>query len=86
MTTTYAFLPELLYEFKKYMDNNLDIPLQNYLKKPEIEYNSFYIKSNNIFQVLFDNNFGMTFDSTSNTNNDIIPDVIDDLYVITDNT
>ena len=85
--TSYLFIPELLYEFRKYIDANLDLPLHNYIKKPEIKHNDFYIKENNIFQILFDNNFGSDIDTSSiNNENDIIPDVIDDLYVITDNT
>jgi hypothetical protein len=85
--TSYLFIPELLYEFRKYIDANLDLPLQNYIKKPEIKHNDFYIKENNIFQILFDNNFGSNIDTSSiNNDNDIIPDVISDLYVITDNT
>lgn len=84
---TRVILPELLYEFKKYMDNNLDLPLNNYIKIPDIDFNCFYINSNNIFKVLFDNNFGLDYTGLDTTSGEFDSSgIYDDVYIITDFT
>lgn len=86
-TETYVLLPELLYEFKRYMGDNLDLPMENFIKLPEIEYNQYYINSNNIFKVLFDNNYGIDLTGLDTSSGYIdTTDIIDDIYVITDNS
>lgn len=86
-TETYVLLPELLYEFKRYIKENLDLPMDNYIKLPEIEYNQNYINSNNIFKLMFDNNYGLDITSTD-TSSGFLDDtnIIDDIYIITDNS
>lgn len=83
---TYVFLPELQYWFKKYADENMDLPLQNYLNVPEIKNSSFYIKENSIFELLFNNEYGTTIaDSTASVEYDHTG-VNTSIYVITDAT
>lgn len=77
------FLPELQYWFKKYWDENVELPLKNYLKLPEIEYNDFYIQPNSIFEVLFSNTYGLDISGSDTTSYDVTG-VDSSIYVITD--
>jgi hypothetical protein len=86
-TETYVLLPELLYEFKKYMGESLDLPMENFIKMPEIEYNVNYISSNNIFKILFDNNYGIDLTGLDTSSGYIdTTGIIDDMYLVTDNS
>ena len=78
------FLPELQYWFRKYWLENGELPLENYLKIPEINYDERYIKPNSIFELLFNNNYGNDISGSDTTSYDITSGVISDLYVITD--
>lgn len=80
--TTHIFLPELQYWFKKYWDENSELPLTNYLQIPEIEYNEFLIRENSIFELLFSNTYGMDITGSDTTSYDVTG-VDSTTYVVT---
>lgn len=82
---TNIFLPELQYAFRRYWRSYGDLPLENYIKIPEIDHSDFYIKSNNIFDLLFDNNYGLDITGPDpDTTSYDVSGVYDNYYVITD--